>query len=297
MRVISLVLVILSLIGCKNNSEKQPFQNDPTEEVIGEPETNKSLRDTLVISEENIELNKTQSIVIKQKELIEKIDEKEELEDLLINKSYTKEEDLYIIDFRYPLLNENFKQSYENFNEYINDYYVDITGTEASILEAKELICDTIPTNNFRDKRFIDYKVYNLNDQLISVLFYKENYYSGTLHPSYSFDCMNFDLNRSVFMNYEDFFIEGSEEEFRAILNEVINKEITIGEKYYDCWEISEDDFFEYKDNFVLDDNFVEYYFDDCVVCPSYTGSYSIKIPLEMLLSVLRKYQLNPLIG
>ena len=297
MRTLILSLFLLILIGCKNDSEKQPIKENTIEEVVSGSEINETIPDILVNSEENIELNKTKSIVIKQKELIDKIDEKEELEELLINKSYVKEEDLYTIDFRYPLLNEKYKASYENFNEYINDYYVDITGTEAGILEAKELICDTIPTNNFREKRFIDYKVYNLNDQLISVLFYKENYYSGTLHPSYSFDCMNFDLNRSVFMNYEDFFIEGSEEEFRSILNEVINKEITIGEKYYDCWVISEDDFFEYKDNFVLNEDFVEYYFDDCVVCPSYTGSYSVKIPLRVLLPVLKKYRSNPLNG
>lgn len=290
-------LFLIFLIGCKSDSKKQPTQESVVVEGVSASETNETLADTLINSEENIELKKTKSIVIKQKELIDKIDEKEELQELLIDKSYTKEEDLYIINFKYPLLNEDFKPAYENFNEYINDYYVDITGTEASILEAKELICDTIPTNNFRERRFIDYKVYNLNDQLISVLFYKENYYSGTLHPTYSFDCMNFDLNRSVFMNYEDFFIEGSEEEFRTILNEVIYEEITIGEKYYDCWEISEDDFFEYKDNFVLNEKFVEYYFDDCVVCPSYTGSYSVKIPLEKLLPVLRRYRLNPLIG
>jgi len=288
---------LLLLIGCKSDSEKQKLQNGTVEEIEDSSVVGETANDTLIYSEENVELNKTKSIVIKQKELIEKVDEKEEFEELLINKSYVKDEDLYTIDFRYPLLNEGYKASYENFNEYIQDYYVDITGTEAAILEAKELICDTIPTNNFREKRFIDYKVYNLNDRLISVLFYKENFYSGTLHPSYSFDCMNFDLNRSVFMNYEDFFIDGSEKEFRAILNEVISAEITIGKKYYDCWVISEDDFFEYKDNFVLNEDYVEYYFDDCVVCPSYTGSYSVKIPLKMLLPVLKKYHLNPLKG
>jgi len=37
-------------------------------------------------------------------------------------------------------------------------------------------------------------------------------------------------------------------------------------------------------------------YFDDCIMCPSYTGSYSIKIELVDLLSVLKKYDLNPLV-
>ena len=66
---------------------------------------------------------------------------------------------------------------------------------------------------------------------------------------------------------------------------------------YYDCWAISADDFFDAKNNFVINDDVVEFYFDDCVICPSYTGTYSIQIPMEMLMPVLRKYKKNPLIG
>ncbi len=292
MKTLILALLLLGLFACKNDSDKRT-QDIIIEDAIGEVEGDEY---STIDANEDIELKKQQSIVIKQKELVDKKDEKEELQELIISKNYQKDEDLYTIDFRYPLLNEDIKESYVNFNEYIIEYYVDITGTEAGILEDKELICDTIRTNRFREKRFIDYKIYNVNDQLISVLFYKENFYSGTLHPTYSFDCMNFDLNRSVFMNYEDFFIDGSEEELRAILNDVITSKINSGEMYYDCWKISEDDFFEYKNNFVLDDTSVEYYFDDCVVCPSYTGSYSVRIPLEELLPVLKRYGVNPLV-
>ena len=283
---------LLTLLACKNDSKQTevPTKEDPISETVS------ILEDSLAIEREDIELNKQQSIQIKQQELIQLKDEKDQLETLLIEKSYLKDEDAYSIDFRYPLLNENLKASYVNFNEYINDTYVDIIGTEAGILEDKGLFCDTIRTQRYKEKRFIDYKIYNVNDQLVSVLFYKENFYSGTLHPTYSFDCINFDLNRSIFMNYDDFFVEGSEEELRKILNEVIVTQINSGEMYYDCWEISEEDFFEYKDNFVLDDTSVEYYFDDCVVCPSYTGSYSVRVPLEQLLPVLKRYDVNPLV-
>jgi hypothetical protein len=295
MKYLLIIIVFLGLWSCKNDSVKN--KTTPIEEVQEDSLTDQiELADSITLLREDVELGKQQSIVIKQKELIEKEDEKEELQELIISKTYQKDEDLFTIDFRYPLLNENLKPAYANFNEYINDYYVNITGTEASILEDKELICDTIPTNRYREKRFIDYKIYNVNDQLVSVLFYKENFYSGTLHPTYSFDCMNFDLNRSIFMNYEDFFIQGSEEELRQILNEVITNKIRSGEMYYDCWEISEEDFVEFKNNFVLDDTSVEYYFDDCVVCPSYTGSYSVRIPLVELLPVLKRYDLNPLV-
>ncbi len=96
-------------------------------------------------------------------------------------------------------------------------------------------------------------------------------------------------------MTYEDFFIQGSEEELRNILNETLSGKIQKGDVFYDCWDITSDDFFRYKNNFVVDDQRVEYYFEDCVICPSYTGQYSVEIPLEKLLPVLRRYHLNPL--
>ena len=96
-------------------------------------------------------------------------------------------------------------------------------------------------------------------------------------------------------MNYDDFFTEGSEEEMTVILNEIISEKINKGEIYYDCWNISFDDFFEYKNNFLADESKVEYYFDDCVICPSYTGTYSVEIPMSRVLPLLKNYQFNPL--
>ncbi|MCW8979987.1 MAG: RsiV family protein [Altibacter sp.] len=290
LRVILAVTLVAILFGCKNDPDKKgdgTFIEDATDPV----------EDSLVRSLEDSDLKKQQTIEIKRTELIQKEDERSELEELVTAKSFFKEEDLYVLDFKYPYLNESLKPSYNNFNEYLQKYYIDIKGVEAQILEDKELYCDTLRTNRYREKRKVDYKIYAINEKLISVLFYKENYYAGAMHPSYTFDCLNFDLVRSVFMNYEDFFIDGSEEELRTILNELLNEKIASGEFFYDCWEISEDDFFEYKNNFVVDDNMVEFYFDDCVICPSYTGTYSIQIPLTKLLPVLRKYKSNPLLG
>jgi hypothetical protein len=296
MRYTLILMILLSFIACKNDSEKKNLEKpdlDQTEATMD----HETWADSTIVSEKNIDLQQIKSIEIKRKELYEKEDEKIELEKLLVSKSFFKDADLYVLDFKYPFLNENIKPSYANFNEYISKSYLDIKGVEAQILEDKELYCDPIRVNKNRERRKVDYKIYNVNEKLISVLFYKENYYSGAMHPSYTFDCLNFDLTRAVFMNYEDFFIEGSEEELRKILNELLTKKIASGELYYDCWEISQDDFFDYKNNFVLDDASVEFFFDDCVICPSYTGTYSIKIPLEMLMPVLRKYKLNPLLG
>lgn len=296
MKYLSITVLLLALVSCKNETKQtQKIEEHPV--VIDQ---SKPFEDTLpfdtIYSISEAELNKTKQVVIKRQTLIDKEDDKLELQDLVSQKSFKKDEDLYLIDYKYPYLNENLKESYHNFNEYLEETYMDIAGVEASILEDKETICDTLSINRFREQRLVDYKMYNLNETLISVLFYKENYYSGTLHPTYSFDCLNFDLQRSVFMNYEDFFNEGTEEEMTQILNEVLSEKMNSGDIYYDCWEISFDDFFEYKDNFVVDDYKVEYYFDDCVICPSYTGTFSVEIPLEKLLPVLKKYKLNPLI-
>jgi hypothetical protein len=286
-----LTLFASLLWSCKND----PRENENTSIPTTQPEEQAIEFDTLANPGRDLDLPQQVDIEIRKKELVDRPDERKELEQLIISKRFYKDEDLYTIDFKYPYLNEQLKPSYANFNEYIQGTYLDIEGVEAQILEDKELLCDTLRINKYREKRYVDYKVYNVNDRLVSVLFYKENFYSGTLHPSFTFDCLNFDLDRAVFMNYEDFFIEGSEEELRKIINELLDKKIKSGEMYYDCWGISEEDFFEYKDNFVVDDRRVEYYFDDCVICPTYTGNFSISIPLEELLPVLRKYNLNPL--
>ncbi len=296
MKYLSITFLLLVFISCKN--EKKEIQTVVDKGLeIATPETfEETLPFDTIYSISEAELNKTKQVVIKRQTLLDKKDDKLELKELITQKTFKKDEDLYLIDYKYPHLNENLKESYHNFNEYLEDTYMNIAGVEASILEDKEMICDTLSINRFREQRLVDYKMYNLNETLISVLFYKENYYSGTLHPSYSFDCLNFDLQRSVFMGYEDFFNEGSEQEMTTILNEVISEKRDLNEIYFDCWEISNDDFFEYKDNFVVDDYKVEYYFDDCVICPSYTGTFSVVIPLERLLPVLKKYELNPLI-
>ena len=97
-------------------------------------------------------------------------------------------------------------------------------------------------------------------------------------------------------MTNEHYFNKGSKDEMLALINEKIIQKINNSEMYYECWELSDTDFFESKNNFVINDNNVEFYFDDCVMCPSYTGSYSIEVPLVELMSVLKKSNSNPLV-
>lgn len=278
------ILVFLTFLACKNDSNKvKPESED--EQLI------EKSADSFSVSDKDLKLME-QTLDIKRKELLEKKDQKEELETLLVSKSILKKDEWFTLDFKYPYLNEKIKPQFENFNEYIKNNYLDIKEIEKQILDEKRL-CDSLGIPRQNELRSVDYKIYNLNDRIISVLFYKENHYTGAAHAAYTFETLNFDLERGVFLKFEDFFNDGTEEEVQEILNEFLKEKIQSGEMYYDCWTISDDDFFNAKNNFVINDMVVEYYFDDCIICPSYTGTYSIKIPLEMLKPVLRKHKKN----
>lgn len=286
-----ILFIAILFTNCKNDMR----QNSNNE--LDDTEQNKSsINDTLQKRDSDIKaLDKTISIELKQKELIEKKDERDEFRQLIIDKREVINNKDFTINFKYPLLNEKINSRYSNFNDFIKNYYANVKKAISEIQESKQL-CDSIAAKTFREERFIDYKIYNVNDQLVSVLFYKENFYSGAVHPTYSFDCFNFDLNRGIFMTYEDFFVQGTEDELLAIINKKIQDKIGKGDMYYDCWEVPFNEFFTSKNNFVLNDTYVEYYFDDCVMCPSYTGTYSIELPLTELLSVLKKSNSNPLV-
>ena len=281
------ILFIFILFGCKNDPKKEI----DTETDFPSEKTSTSTK----ITDRDFE-QKQKTFNLKRQELVGKGDQRVELVDLVISKSLLKQTEDYLMDFEYPYLNPEINPIYDNFNKYISKHYLDTKEIEKQIREEKRL-CDSLGIPKETEKRIIEYKIYNLNDRLISVLFYKENHYTGAAHASYTFETLNFDMVKGDFMKYESFFKDGSEEELREILNELLREKINSGDLYYDCWAISPDDFFDFKNDFVINDNSVEYYFDDCVICPSYTGTYSIQIPLDSLAPVLRRNKGNPLVN
>jgi hypothetical protein len=272
-------LSILLITSCKNNEQQEQKSDVLISDSI-------STIDSLIIEDWK---NKEQSL--KRDVLKDLPDDRLKLQELIISKSYYKEEDQYVLDFKYPLLNEQLDLGYKVFNEFIINHYVDIQGTEAQILEDKDWLCDTLNTNNFRERRRVDYKVYQSMEDLLSLVFYRENYYSGAIHSSYYFDCINFDLKNNEFIGYDDVFILNSEESLFATINQILLELIESGEQYYDCWELSLGDFNEYKDNFVIGNEFVEFYFDDCVICPAYTEIFSVEIPKDRIRGILKSRQ------
>ncbi|PKV48312.1 uncharacterized protein DUF3298 [Aquimarina sp. MAR_2010_214] len=294
MKTLITCFVFLSFIACK----KQTSTQKPSEQKETEQHIEQKVEDTvMVFSEENLELNKEKTKAIKKERLITAKDDKTKLQELVISKSFFKEEDLYVLDYKYPYLNEKIDPSYSVFNNFITENYLNIEKTENQILEDKELLCDTLKINRFRDKRIIDYKIYNVKNDRISVVLYKENYYSGMLYSTYLFDCVNFDLKKHDFIYFDDFFETGTEEEVFTTINTIIKEGIRSGDLFYDCWELSKGDFKAYKNNFVVNDDTVEFYFDDCVICPSYTGTYSIEIPIKDIMHLIKKYNDRPIIG
>lgn len=293
MKNLILFFAMLCVLGCKPKTSRQ---NTP---VVNETKTVQTTVETITdssanFSEKNLELYKEKTKSIKRDRIIKAKDHKLQLQELIVSKKLYKEEDFYTLDYHYPYLNEQIDSGYALFNKYIKENYLNIEKTENQILEDKELLCDTLKIKRFRDKRIINYKIYNAREDLISVVLYKENYYSGMKNSTYLFDCINFDLKTYNFVYFDIFFSVGSEEKMYSIINSIIRESINSGELYYDCWELSKGDFKAYKNNFVIDDQMVKFYFDDCVICPSYTGTYFIEIPIIKIMHLLKKYNASP---
>lgn len=295
MKTLTISIAVISLMAC--NTRTQIKENPEKDVIDSEQLLDQNTDSTQYFSEETLELNQEKTKSIKVERLITTEDDKNKLQELVIAKKLYKEEDFYILDYKYPYLNEEMDVDNVQFNDFIAENYLNIEATENEILEDKVIFCDSLGIGRCMDKRVIDYKVYSVKSNLISVLLYKENYYSGMKHSTYMFECLNFDLNNHKFIYYNDFFINNSEKELLTTINKTITSSINSGELYYECWELSEEDFKVYKNNFVVNDDTVEFYFDDCIICPSYTGTYSIEIPIKAIMHLIKKYNDQPLIG
>lgn len=250
-------------------------------------ETTPESGNTETTIEETISQEKQDSTSVEKKELLQTIDDDTpKLLTLVSSKTINLEHQDYHIHIKYPVLNETVDKNFSIFNEGIKKDFLNTDKLKNQILEDKELTCDTIVEVRSKDKRFIDYKLYKNSDH-ISVVFLKENHYSGAMHYSYSFDCRNFDLNNYEFLTFEDVF--KNQNQMLSVLNNHIRENINMGNIYYDCWEISPGDFESFKNNFVITETDITFYFDDCIICPSYTGTYYVSLSLEELQPLLKK--------
>src|SRR5690606_13553691 len=98
MKYLNLILVVLLLASCKNDKR---VDNNLDIEDTEQPAP--LATDTLQIGEGGINsLNRSVSIEFKQKELIEKKDQRSEFQKLIIDKTYQIQQPDYTINFKYP---------------------------------------------------------------------------------------------------------------------------------------------------------------------------------------------------
>lgn len=281
MKILPLLIILVLIFSCNSDNQKPRSRNEPnpiplTEDTISPLLINKrdSVFDRIKRSNKSIRIESIES---------------RKTNDLIIEKHLAKINSRYELDFTYPYLNEEINHSYGGFNEFIFNNYVNVKRISNQIIKDSELPYETLRSNKkLPEKRIVNYSIYNAKDDLLSLVMYKENYYSGAVSSTYSFVGLNFNLEQSCFLDYDDFFVRNSEEEMLKKINEVISRKIKEGIMYYDCWEVSDYDFQRYKNNFVINDNSVEYFFDDCIICPAYTGIYSVEIPTWELKEILR---------
>lgn len=273
----------LCIFSCKKKTpEKSPVLTSP---VIETAETSDSLaiKTQEVFSEKDMNSQKEKLRSLKKQHLFNIKDDKLSLQKMLLSKAFFKETDQYILDYKYPYLHEKEHPSFSIFNKRIERNYLNISKVENEILENKNRSCDSLLPSTSKDKRILDYKAYFSKNNTISILVYKENYYAGAANSSYMFECLNFDTDNAAFITHGDFFKKDTDKELFTTINKTIKETISSGEMYYDCWSLSEGDFDLYKNNFIIAEDSILFYFDDCVICPSYTGTYSITIPIQKI--------------
>lgn len=268
------------IFSCKPNSEKKD-------------EVNSVMNDSIV-HDVDTPMMETDSLYLKGNEL-KVIPIKEVKDDALVVQKYLesrrfrKETETYIIDFCYPYLKEDVNPKFKLFNEYVKNDLLKLPEIERNIIESQELLCDTLNVKLNNEHRVADYKVFLQNEKELSVLFYLENHYTHTKSTYYTFKTVNFDIVNGKLLNFEDFFDTDDTQEALDIINMEISTSIRNGDMFYECFTVSKEDFENAKNDFVFKDNSIIFYFNDCVMCPAFVGTYEIEIPLERFKPILKK--------
>jgi hypothetical protein len=272
-----LPIILLIILGCKQNVTQD-------NEIIKE--------DGLVneLSQDSISYNNDFSEKSSNKILqLDVLKSATKPEKIVLEKHIFEDNEKTVLDFHYPILNEEISGNYSNFNRYIKNELVE--KTISLMRENEEFIplCDSIETRKQKSK--INYSIKE-NSKVLSTVFVIENFYSESMHSNVSFKTVNYDFDRTKIIHFKDYFKPHSEQAVLIHLNKIITSNINSGEMYYDCWEISEGDFETDRNNFSVDGSQIRFYFDDCVVCPSYTGTYYIETTKEQLREYIKDYYL-----
>ena len=278
--ILSIISTSIMLFSCKPNSEKK-------EEVT-------TVVHDSIVHDVDTPMMETDSLYLKGNELkvipIKEVkDDALAVQKYLESRRFRKETEGYIIDFCYPYLKENLDVKFKLFNDHVKNDVLKLPEIEQNIIESQELLCDTSNVKLNSEHRVADYKVFLQNEKELSVLFYLENHYTHTKSTYYTFKTVNFDIKKGKLLNFEDFFDEDDTQEALDIINMEISTSIRNGDMFYECFTVSKEDFDNAKNDFVFKDNSIIFYFNDCVMCPAFVGTYEIEIPLERFKPILKK--------
>jgi hypothetical protein len=290
MKVYCLLFLCVALVSCNNNTSTTDDAVDKSTSDLT-PNAPDSHNDSLTTDYINVEQRQATTQINKKENFLIKPDDRAALKDRVQSRRVFKETEDYILDYTYPYLDEKVDPYYKNFNDYMRVNHLNEERTIGEILETTGMISDTLNIQRFSEKRIIDFKIHSTSHKLISILLYKENYYAGMVNSMYMFECLNYDVNKQAFVGFDDFFISTVQPQVLNIINKSIQSEINSGMMYYDCWQITDEDFDRLKDNFVVNEDSIEFYFDDYIICPSYTGQYSVSIPLASIKHLITKHQ------
>lgn len=280
--------LLMFVMSCKKDKPSS-VKKEPTPNITVEQDT---LTDEDV-KRIHLELKKEKALPKEVITIIKSKDDDELATDFLQKKTFFKETNDYKIDFTYPYLNEKFDPKFEVFNSYINDEVANYKSIIKEIEQEHRVLCDSLVNPDLKELRKVEYKVYLQDQWHLSILFYKLNYYKGAIKPTTHFSTLNFDKIHGKILTYDDYFSKGSEEDLLSIINEKITSNIELGKMSNNCFAIEVEDFMRNKNNFVVNDDSVFYYFNDCVMCDASSNTYSIEIPLEKLLPVFKQSNID----
>lgn len=278
MKTLFIIITVISLSMCQGNYE--PDIPSSEKEALS---TAQNTSQNELIKTKNIQ----EAIYVKSAQILSINDYTLQQNGVVQTKKFVLEDDFYELQYRYPYLDN---EIYPTFNSYIENTYLNVEKVVNQILDDKEMQCNEKGFGCDKDIKYLDYKIYSLQEELLSVLLFEENYYAGVAHSSYKFDCLNFDLSTGTFIKFNDLFTANSEDFVRNKINTNIKKELNSGELYYECWELTKEDFKVYKDNFVYNEEHIRFYFDDCVICPSFTGTYYVELPINDITQYINVY-------
>jgi len=180
-------------------------------------------------------------------------------------------------NFNYPVLFSAKNQVHQGFEAVITKKIKE-GKLEVGFGILDETLCH-VPSDQLKiTNQYVDFKIYKQNNAFTSLLLMKGDYIDNNPYPEYSFFSVNYDFENNKLLEFEDVFDLNHKKQLVDLMNTRINK---LG----NCNPISIRVFENYKNNFVIKDDSIKFYFDECVMCKDHHREYAIEIPLSSIKS------------